>query len=100
MVILDSEQRRIVNFDKVTVIFLSSDEHSIKINFADGTGSHLERYSTAEECKEALKMLYEGLKQGSSVIMPNKEQVQIRLRAMKGQYIRHSGKKTKGHGGS
>lgn len=100
MYILSKDQRSIINMEQITVVYIGSDNCTVKADYQNGKGCQLGRYNSEEETKIAMNIIAENVGKIEMCEMPTDEAVRARsnLREQKNHHI--SGKKTKGHGGS
>ena len=103
MFILGKDRMQIANLNMANNIFIGADGHSIKINFNDGSGSHLGTYMTDMAAAKVIEQIAVAAASKDLFIMPSDEAVkgQLANEADKTRIHHHTnGKKTKGHGGS
>lgn len=100
MFILSKDNRSIINMEQITVVYIGSDNCTIKADYQNGKGCQLGRYNSEEETKIAMSIIFESVGKTEICVMPTDEAVRAKsnLREQKNHHI--SGKKTKGHGGS
>ena len=100
MYILGKDQRSIINMEQITVVYIGSDNCTVKADYQNGKGCQLGRYNSEEETKIAMNIIAENVGKTEMCKMPTDEDVRARsnLREQKNHHI--NGKKTKGHGGS
>lgn len=78
MIIMAKTGGNIVNLDHVENIFLSADGKSIKANMASRSGCELAKYSTIEQSKYALGMLFSAA-QGDERVFSFPEEIDINI---------------------
>lgn len=100
MIIINKTKTHIVNFDSVAEVRMSRIDSAIKIDFSNGSCYDLERYDTEEEARIAMEMLCDSVGKSEVFIMPTSEQIHNRIISKPDSFHRHSGVKSKGHGGS
>ena len=100
MFILSKDNRSIINMEQITVVYIGSDNCTIKADYQNGKGCQLGRYNSEEETKIAMSIISESVGKTEICVMPTDEAVRAKcnLREQKSHHV--SGKKTKGHGGS
>lgn len=96
MIIMSLSGMSVVNMDFVENIFLGADRLSIKANMASRSGCELAKYSTTENCKNALEAFYMAVKGDERVFQFPKEEDMIHAR----QYRSHLTSRKISHGGS
>lgn len=102
MFLISTDKKSIVNMDAVSVIYIGSNETSIKVDYKSGNGSQIGKYNSAQECKIALSILSKKMKDERIVIleMPTAEMIKAELAKAETPWHHATGKKTKNHGGS
>ncbi len=101
MYVVGKNHRQIINMDHVASVRVG--DTSIKIDYANGAGCELMRYSTSQQAATALEMLYESIGKRDVFVLPDEDQIKARVINTKRDDIskhKRDGSKQKGHGGS
>lgn len=104
MIIINRNKSKVINLSATNEIFKGADGYSIKVNFSNGAGTQIERYSSTEAADIALEMLCDAIGKAEKFSMPTEEQIQARViytRKPGNAYHKQiGGVKPKSHGGS
>ena len=98
MFIVNKDRTQVINMNQVTVLFIGSDECSVKVNFAAGQGCQVARYNSHNAAAAAIELLGKSMANCDEVFFfPDDERVRTHAAE---KWHHATGKKTKGHGGS
>lgn len=100
MFLVSKDKNSIVNMSQMTVVYLGSDNCTIKADYQNGKGCQLGRYNSETEARTAIDIVANSMGKTEVCFMPSDSAVNAKINI--GEHKPHhiSGKKTKGHGGS
>ena len=99
MYIVNKDKSQIINMEKITVMFIGNDECSIKVNFTDGQGCQVARYSSHAAAVAVMEQIGKSMSHTEVFFLPD-DNGALALLGKDERWHHATGKKTKGHGGS
>lgn len=100
MYIINKSKTQFLNLEQVSILYIGTDNVSIKADFANGKGCQVARYDSHSEALTALEMLGKAAERNKVFFFPDDKEIKAKMIVEKQKVHHITGKKTKGHGGS
>ena len=101
MFMVSKDKKAIINMQQVSNIYIGADVCTIKVDYENGRGCQIGRYTSEKEALVAMEIITEKMNKGEICEVPDDDAVRERILSNTERPWHHiSGKKTKGHGGS
>jgi len=98
--IVSKDKNSIVNMSQMTVVYLGSDNCTIKADYQNGKGCQLGRYNSEAAARTAIDIVANSMGKMEVCFMPDENSVNAKINFAEQKQHHITGKKTKGHGGS
>lgn len=100
MYIISKDKKSIVNMSQTTVVYMGTDNCTIKVDYQNGRGCQLGRYASEAAARAAMDTIAHSIGKAEALFMPDDGDINAKLNLEERRQYHISGKKTKGHGSS